>query len=60
MTESIYMKVQAEQIGLLLDHRSGKTERALIMRMMAHHELSRRMVSEKLDAVQLDLLGERP
>ena len=54
------MKVQAEQIGLLLDHRSGKTERALIMRMMAHHELSRRMVSEKLDAVQLDLLGERP
>ncbi len=52
---TVYQRVQAEQIALLLDHRSGKTERELIARMMASHELRRRGVSPNLDAVQLRL-----
>ena len=56
MTEpTIYQRVQTEQIELLLAHRSGKTERELIARMMAHHELRRRQVSDKLEPVQLRL-----
>lgn len=55
VTESVYMRVQAEQIELLLAHRSGATERQLIERMLAHHELRRRQVSDKLDPLQLPL-----
>ena len=56
---NVYQRVQAEQVALLLAHRSGATERALIARMLAHHELRRHMVSEKLEPVQLTL-GDRP
>ena len=51
------MKVQTEQVALLLAHRSDKTERALIARMVANHELVQRSTSPNPDAIQLDLLG---
>jgi hypothetical protein len=57
---NVYQRVQEQQIELLLAHRSGATERALLVRMMAAHELRRRQVSENLEPLQLDLLGEHP
>lgn len=54
-----YREIRDQHVADVLAHRNGSAERELIQRMLANRELVRRQVSDKLEPVQLDLLGGR-
>lgn len=54
-----FKTLRDEHAARMIALRNGDSERQLVARMMAHHELRRRQVSPNLDPVQLSL-GEEP